>query len=191
MYWKVKENSFFILFQWVNYLISKKQFSQLIVNILRDWEAAPLRGFFFPIYIHLYILSCVLCSFPEKVMFLIQVADNLLHDATSNLETLIFCSQTLRSKVLSYFIISQYNYPHISFVYGEKATNWYIVWILDSTVILFYFVSACYQQVQRDFEELPPGAFHKLRDSLNVSDCLYLLLTIKECPEESILENSV
>ncbi|CAN0903229.1 Transportin MOS14 [Linum grandiflorum] len=31
-------------------------------------------------------------------MFL-QVADNLLHDAASNLETLIFCSQTLRSKV--------------------------------------------------------------------------------------------
>ncbi|XP_016651089.1 PREDICTED: uncharacterized protein C11G11.07-like [Prunus mume] len=29
-----------------------------------------------------------------------QVADNLLHDATSNLETLIFCSQTLRSKNL-------------------------------------------------------------------------------------------
>ncbi|KAL9688454.1 hypothetical protein QQ045_032875 [Rhodiola kirilowii] len=28
-----------------------------------------------------------------------QVADNLLHDATSNMETLIFCSQTLRSKV--------------------------------------------------------------------------------------------
>ncbi|CAO2818179.1 unnamed protein product [Amaranthus hypochondriacus] len=28
-----------------------------------------------------------------------QVADNLLHDVTSNLETLIFCSQTLRSKV--------------------------------------------------------------------------------------------
>uniref|UniRef100_A0A7N0U001 Uncharacterized protein n=1 Tax=Kalanchoe fedtschenkoi TaxID=63787 RepID=A0A7N0U001_KALFE len=28
-----------------------------------------------------------------------QVADNLLHDATSNLETLIFCSPTLRSKV--------------------------------------------------------------------------------------------
>ncbi|XP_002283854.2 transportin MOS14 isoform X1 [Vitis vinifera] len=28
-----------------------------------------------------------------------QVSDNLLHDATSNLETLIFCSQTLRSKV--------------------------------------------------------------------------------------------
>ncbi|KAF4349554.1 hypothetical protein F8388_012242 [Cannabis sativa] len=28
-----------------------------------------------------------------------QVADNLLHDASSNLETLIFCSQTLRSKV--------------------------------------------------------------------------------------------
>ncbi|KAL8141960.1 hypothetical protein V2J09_014992 [Rumex salicifolius] len=28
-----------------------------------------------------------------------QVADNLLHDTTSNLETLIFCSQTLRSKV--------------------------------------------------------------------------------------------
>ncbi|KAK8499822.1 hypothetical protein V6N12_072525 [Hibiscus sabdariffa] len=28
-----------------------------------------------------------------------QVADNLLHDATSNPETLIFCSQTLRSKV--------------------------------------------------------------------------------------------
>ncbi|KAK6920787.1 Exportin-1/Importin-beta-like [Dillenia turbinata] len=28
-----------------------------------------------------------------------QVADNLLHDAGSNLETLIFCSQTLRSKV--------------------------------------------------------------------------------------------
>ncbi|CAN1753553.1 Transportin MOS14, partial [Linum perenne] len=29
----------------------------------------------------------------------LQVADNLLHDAASNLETLIFCSQTLRSKV--------------------------------------------------------------------------------------------
>ncbi|KAL2961475.1 hypothetical protein AAZX31_17G092200 [Glycine max] len=28
-----------------------------------------------------------------------QVADNLLHDPSSNLETLIFCSQTLRSKV--------------------------------------------------------------------------------------------
>ncbi|KAI4326671.1 hypothetical protein MLD38_031959 [Melastoma candidum] len=28
-----------------------------------------------------------------------QVADNLLHDSTSNQETLIFCSQTLRSKV--------------------------------------------------------------------------------------------
>ncbi|XP_074284647.1 transportin MOS14-like [Silene latifolia] len=28
-----------------------------------------------------------------------QVADNLLHDPTSNMETLIFCSQTLRSKV--------------------------------------------------------------------------------------------
>uniref|UniRef100_A0A1D1YRE4 Transportin-3 n=1 Tax=Anthurium amnicola TaxID=1678845 RepID=A0A1D1YRE4_9ARAE len=28
-----------------------------------------------------------------------QVADNLLHDANSNLETLIFCCQTLRSKV--------------------------------------------------------------------------------------------
>ncbi|XP_015581100.1 transportin MOS14 [Ricinus communis] len=28
-----------------------------------------------------------------------QVADNLLHDSTSNMETLIFCSQTLRSKV--------------------------------------------------------------------------------------------
>ncbi|XP_059641909.1 transportin MOS14 [Cornus florida] len=28
-----------------------------------------------------------------------QVSDNLLHDATSNQETLIFCSQTLRSKV--------------------------------------------------------------------------------------------
>lgn len=28
-----------------------------------------------------------------------QVSDNLLHDASSNLETLIFCSQTLRSKV--------------------------------------------------------------------------------------------
>nr|XP_010906804.1 transportin MOS14 isoform X1 [Elaeis guineensis] len=28
-----------------------------------------------------------------------QVADNLLHDASSNMETLIFCSQTLRSKV--------------------------------------------------------------------------------------------
>nr|VDC95695.1 unnamed protein product [Brassica oleracea] len=47
-----------------------------------------------------------------------SVADNLLHDSSSNLETLIFCSQTLRSKV------------------------------------------------QRDFEELPPGAFQKLRESL-------------------------
>ncbi|PKU82777.1 transportin MOS14 isoform X1 [Dendrobium catenatum] len=28
-----------------------------------------------------------------------QVSDNLLHDASSNIETLIFCSQTLRSKV--------------------------------------------------------------------------------------------
>ncbi|KAF3543786.1 hypothetical protein DY000_02006047 [Brassica cretica] len=50
-----------------------------------------------------------------------SVADNLLHDSSSNLETLIFCSQTLRSKV------------------------------------------------QRDFEELPPGAFQKLRESLTVS----------------------
>ncbi|KAL0856429.1 hypothetical protein Bca101_061582 [Brassica carinata] len=50
-----------------------------------------------------------------------QVADNLLHDSSSNLETLIFCSQTLRSKV------------------------------------------------QRDFEELPPGAFQKLRESLTIS----------------------
>ena len=30
-----------------------------------------------------------------------QVSDNLLHDPSSNLETLIFCSQTLRSKVIS------------------------------------------------------------------------------------------
>ncbi|GMP45962.1 hypothetical protein CsSME_00014294 [Camellia sinensis var. sinensis] len=28
-----------------------------------------------------------------------MVSDNLLHDASSNQETLIFCSQTLRSKV--------------------------------------------------------------------------------------------
>jgi len=47
-----------------------------------------------------------------------QVADSLLHDERSNLETLIFCSQTLRSKV------------------------------------------------QRDFEELPSGAFRSLQDSL-------------------------
>ncbi|KAK2965912.1 hypothetical protein RJ640_005328, partial [Escallonia rubra] len=32
-----------------------------------------------------------------------QVCDNLLHDASSNPETLIFCSQTLRSKVQRYF----------------------------------------------------------------------------------------
>ena len=31
---------------------------------------------------------------------LVQVADNLLHDTASNQETLIFCSQTLRSKVI-------------------------------------------------------------------------------------------
>ncbi|KAG2537503.1 transportin MOS14-like [Panicum virgatum] len=49
-----------------------------------------------------------------------QVADSLLHDESSNLETLIFCSQTLRSKV------------------------------------------------QRDFEELPAGAFRSLQDSLYV-----------------------
>lgn len=30
----------------------------------------------------------------------IQVSDSLLHDASSNMETLIFCSQTLRSKVV-------------------------------------------------------------------------------------------
>ncbi|CAA0826639.1 ARM repeat superfamily protein [Striga hermonthica] len=48
-----------------------------------------------------------------------QVADNLLHDSASNIETLIFCSQTLRSKV------------------------------------------------QRDYEELPSGAFRPLRVSLN------------------------
>ncbi|XP_050379254.1 transportin MOS14 [Argentina anserina] len=35
----------------------------------------------------------------QKTLDAWQVADNLLHDATSNLETLIFCSQTLRSKV--------------------------------------------------------------------------------------------
>lgn len=32
-----------------------------------------------------------------------QVADNFLHDASSNIETLIFCSQTLRSKVVWLF----------------------------------------------------------------------------------------
>ncbi|KAI8022164.1 Transportin MOS14 [Camellia lanceoleosa] len=30
------------------------------------------------------------------------VSDNLLHDASSNQETLIFCSQTLEAKVLVY-----------------------------------------------------------------------------------------
>lgn len=33
------------------------------------------------------------------LILLMQVADSLLHDESSNLETLIFCSQTLRSKV--------------------------------------------------------------------------------------------
>lgn len=32
-----------------------------------------------------------------------QVSDKLLHDANSNLETLIFFSQTLRSKVMFEF----------------------------------------------------------------------------------------
>ncbi|CAL5324101.1 unnamed protein product [Camellia sinensis] len=36
-------------------------------------------------------------SFPT--LPLAKVSDNLLHDASSNQETLIFCSQTLRSKV--------------------------------------------------------------------------------------------
>uniref|UniRef100_A0A803M1F3 Exportin-1/Importin-beta-like domain-containing protein n=1 Tax=Chenopodium quinoa TaxID=63459 RepID=A0A803M1F3_CHEQI len=35
----------------------------------------------------------------EKIRCDVKVADNLLHDTSSNLETLIFCSQTLRSKV--------------------------------------------------------------------------------------------
>lgn len=38
------------------------------------------------------------------ILFSVQVADNLLHDSSSNLETLIFCSQTLRSKVFPFGI---------------------------------------------------------------------------------------
>ncbi|GMP33591.1 hypothetical protein CsSME_00006843 [Camellia sinensis var. sinensis] len=35
----------------------------------------------------------------QRILDAWQVSDNLLHDASSNQETLIFCSQTLRSKV--------------------------------------------------------------------------------------------
>lgn len=52
-------------------------------------------------YNHLLDFSRIPYFMPEscdKLCFP-QVADNLLHDVTSNLETLIFCSQTLRSKV--------------------------------------------------------------------------------------------
>lgn len=49
-----------------------------------------------------YIAAILLPSWAYLSVFLIllmQVADSLLHDESSNLETLIFCSQTLRSKV--------------------------------------------------------------------------------------------
>lgn len=59
---------------------------------------------------------CELCNSVQKQNFkracvlymclllcFLQVADNLLHDPSSNLETLIFCSQTLRSKVTLLF----------------------------------------------------------------------------------------
>jgi hypothetical protein len=47
-----------------------------------------------------------------------QVADSLLHDESSNLETLIFCSQTLRSKVRKL----NYN-SHYLISYVLKATR--------------------------------------------------------------------
>ena len=37
-------------------------------------------------------------------VLIMQVADSLLHDESSNLETLMFCSQTLRSKVRHTYI---------------------------------------------------------------------------------------
>lgn len=58
----------------------------------------------------------IVCSVLDNLTFClpIQVADNLLHDATSNLETLIFCSQTLRSKV---------NFIHLRISTLLNATN--------------------------------------------------------------------
>ncbi|THF96315.1 hypothetical protein TEA_028746 [Camellia sinensis var. sinensis] len=43
----------------------------------------------------MFLCSCCCVSFLTTY----AVSDNLLHDASSNQETLIFCSQTLRSKV--------------------------------------------------------------------------------------------
>ncbi|KAL9270842.1 Transportin MOS14-like protein [Drosera capensis] len=102
-----------------------------------------------------YELSCLhgehCASFGEMR---IVVADNLLHDAGSNFETLVFCSQTLRSKV------------SLKLVLVIRAVgSFYIGCFFDASamglgsIILF--------QVQRDFEELPSEAFRPLRDSLN------------------------
>ena len=46
----------------------------------------------------LYYIAAIL-YLSVFLILLMQVADSLLHDESSNLETLIFCSQTLRSKV--------------------------------------------------------------------------------------------
>ena len=64
--------------------------------------------------------SCLFCGWwlsrrhPIISVLIMQVADSLLHDESSNLETLMFCSQTLRSKVkhayidaLCYFLLSR------------------------------------------------------------------------------------
>ncbi|XP_028119835.1 uncharacterized protein LOC114317329 [Camellia sinensis] len=46
-----------------------------------------------------YQLGVTCCSYMPTLHMVYHVSDNLLHDASSNQETLIFCSQTLRSKV--------------------------------------------------------------------------------------------
>ena len=68
----------------------------------------------------LHWASCLFCGWwlsrrhPIISVLIMQVADSLLHDESSNLETLMFCSQTLRSKVkhayidaLCYFLLSR------------------------------------------------------------------------------------
>lgn len=84
-----------------------------------QWNMFSLIGHWLDIILHFLVLYMILflskyfwlflyyVQFPPFAMqrgshtlCVVQVSDNLLHDASSNQETLIFCSQTLRSKVI-------------------------------------------------------------------------------------------
>lgn len=57
------------------------------------------------------------------------MADNLLHDDASQLETQIFCSQTLRSKVIWYS--GSLNLSHFSCLYFRYIAVWMtVIWRL-------------------------------------------------------------